>query len=122
MKQIYENFRELEDIDTKGVYTFYDILLQFRTWANYKHGGVFSLLYGEGYKKAIDDALRLLAFVGLAIAEVGIIMSQGYEYFEDMLDAFRAGASDGVSDSDKIVNKRAEAYKRTYSESKFNLI
>lgn len=112
-------YGELEGLDwtyEAGLNTFYDALLMLREWANYQHGGVFSRLYGEGYKQAIDESLRLTSFTGLAIAEVGTIIAIGWQKFMAMWHVYSANSHAGIADSYAIQKRRVEVYQQAFGE------
>jgi hypothetical protein len=96
--------------------TFFDLLLNLRHWANYHRGGVFSRLYGPGLRFAIDEGLRLLTFTGLAIAEVGLIQSLGYETVEEEFRAYEQSSKEGVQDSSHFAARRFAVYEQTFGD------
>lgn len=94
--------------------TFYDSMLLLRHWANYQDGGIFCRLYGEGYKQAIDDALRLLAFTGVTIAEVGLIFVLGWRQFLSIYQTYMSSCVAGVSDANDLVLRRVRVYREVF--------
>lgn len=116
LRYLYDSLEEFDWTNENALNTFYDALLMLRQWANYQHGGVFSRLYGDGYKQSIDEALRLVTFTGLAIAEVGIIMAHGWERFNAMWQVFWANAHAGVDDSYDVAKHRVMVYNRVFSD------
>jgi hypothetical protein len=96
--------------------TFFDMLLNLRHWANYNRGGVFSRLYGGGLKFAIDEGLRLITYTGLAIVEVGLIQSLGYETVEDEFLAFEESSTEGVEGSSHLPAKRFAVYEQAFGD------
>lgn len=110
----HSKLREIDWGEDSVLNTFYDGLLLLRHWANYQHGGVFSRLYGDGYKQAIDEGLRLLSFTGMAIAEVGLIHSLGWQRFRAMYQSFSANSYAGINDSSDMVRRRVEVYMQAF--------
>lgn len=110
LESLYESLKEFDWIYEGGLHTFYDALLMLRQWANYQHGGVFSRLYGEGYIQAIDEALRLLCYTALSIAEIGIIHAIGWNRFLSIWQSFWNNARAGFADSYDIANHRIHIY------------
>jgi hypothetical protein len=90
--------------------TFFDLLLDLRHWANYHRGGIFSRLYGRGFRFAIDEGLRITTFAGMAIAEVGLIYSLGYDQVRDEFTGYRESAAQGVEQSAEVVGRRFSVY------------
>lgn len=115
LEDIYNKLENFDWTNDAGLNTFYDGLLMIRKWANYQHGGVFSRLYGEGYKQAIDEALRLLTYTALAIAEVGIIMAYGWKRFNGMWNVYWANSHAGVADSYSVAKRRVTVYHEAFS-------
>jgi hypothetical protein len=116
LSEIYryrQSFRENPDTPCP---TFFDLLLNLRHWANYHRGGVFSRLYGSGLRFAIDEGLRLTTFTGLAIAEVGLIHSLGYETVEEEYHAFEQSSKKGVEDSSHYPARRFEVYEQVLKD------
>lgn len=95
--------------------TFYDLLLHLRYWANYQDGGIFSRLYGEGYRKFIDECLRLITFVGMAIAEVGLIFSLGFRRFSIGYLRYSRSCREGVEDGVNLIKRRMNVYGQAFS-------
>jgi hypothetical protein len=96
--------------------TFFDMLLNLRHWANYHRGGVFSRLYGSGLRFAIDEGLRLITFTGLAITEVGLIQSLGYDTVEEEFLAFEQSSKEGVTDSSYYPARRFAVYEQALGD------
>ncbi len=111
---LYDKLEEFDWTNEAGLNTFYDALLMLRQWANYQHGGVFSRLYGEGLMKFIDEALRLVTFVGLAIAEVGVIKAYSWDRFRGIWHVFAANSSEGIADSTAVAKRRVEVYQQAF--------
>ncbi|WP_224268505.1 hypothetical protein [Haloprofundus salinisoli] len=116
LENLYGQLEEFDWTNEGGLNTFYDALLMLRAWANYQHGGVFSRLYGEGYIQAIDEALRLLAFTGLAIAETGIILAHGWRRFLVIWQVFWANAYAGIANSYEIARRRLQVYREAFGD------
>ena len=115
LESIYDALDEFSGTSTNGLVTFYDALLKLRKWASYTHGGVFARLYGEGYIQGIDEALRLVTFSGLAIAEVGSILALGWDWFSSVWSTFSASAAVGINDSLEVVQQRYRIYHNVFS-------
>lgn len=115
LQSLYEQLQEFEWTNEAGLNTFYDALLMLRQWANYQHGGVFGRLYGTGYVQAIDEALRLVTFAGLAIAEVGVVAALGWDRFSEVWEVFATNASAGLADSSAVAARRVDVYRRAFS-------
>jgi hypothetical protein len=96
--------------------TFFDMLLNLRHWANYHRGGVFSRLYGSGLRFAIDEGLRLITFTGLAITEVGLIQSLGYDTVKEEFLAFEQSSKEGVTDSSYLPSRRFAVYEQALAD------
>jgi hypothetical protein len=96
--------------------TFFDMLLNLRHWANYHRGGVFSRLYGSGLRFAIDEGLRLITFTGLAITEVGLIQSLGYDTVKEEFLAFEQSSKEGVTDSSYLPSRRFAVYEQALGD------
>lgn len=102
-------------IEDDDVEDFYFLMKLLREWANYKHGGLFSLLYGDGYIKAIDRSLRLLSFSALVTAEVATICSFGLDWFREEVSAFHQASKEGAAESSIKVRNRLSAYEQALS-------
>lgn len=94
--------------------TFYDLLLKLRQWASYEKGGIFSRLYGEGLRKFIDEALRLITFVGMTIAEVGLIFSIGISEFNRIYTDYKRSCEEGVEDGSALIDRRMDVYSQAF--------
>jgi hypothetical protein len=97
--------------------TFFDLLLDLRHWANYHRGGIFSRLYGGGYKFAIDEGLRITTFAGLAIAEVGLIHSLDYDTVKEEYEGYRRSAEEGIEESARLVSRRFSVYEEVFGNN-----
>ena len=95
--------------------TFYDLLLQLRHWANYQEGGIFSRLYGDGYQQFIDEGLRLITFIGMAIAEVGLIYSLGFGRFYSQYKRYARSCREGVEEGIEFIERRMSVYEQAFS-------
>lgn len=107
---------DLQEIAPHGTFvTFYDLLHHLRTWANYQHGGIFSRLYGEGYIQMIDEALRLISFTGMTIAEVGLIHAVGLDEMEAEYKSYQESCEAGnVSDAAHFIDRRMAVYEQAF--------
>lgn len=114
LSTIHSKATEIASEDDLPLITFYDLLLMLRHWANYQNGGIFSRLYGEGYIKSIDEALRLVTFTGMTIAEVGIIMARGLDDVEFEYDWYRQSCEAGVSDALSLIERRMDVYQQAF--------
>lgn len=95
--------------------SFYHMMKILREWASYHHGGIFSRLYGKGYIKYIDTAIRLSSFAALASAEVALICTFGYNRFKKALKTYCEACAEGIADSAAIVNSRNVVYDEVLS-------
>jgi hypothetical protein len=118
LSSIYSKAREgINWEDGKPVLvTFYDLLLQLRHWANYQEGGIFSRLYGDGYRQFIDEGLRLITFIGMAIAEVGLIYSLGFGRFYSQYKRYARSCREGVEEGLGLIERRMNVYEQAFSE------
>jgi len=114
LSTIHSQASEITWEDNQHIITFYDLLLVLRHWANYQNGGIFSRLYGEGYIKSIDEALRLITFTGMTIAEVGIIMARGLDVVEFEYNWYRQSCEEGVSDALHLIERRMSVYQQAF--------
>lgn len=115
LSSIHSKATEIAWEDDQHLITFYDLLLMLRHWANYQNGGIFSRLYGEGYMKSIDEALRLITFTGMTIAEVGIIMARGLDELEFGYNWYRQSCDEGVSDALHLIERRMNVYQQAFN-------
>jgi hypothetical protein len=115
LESIYDDAKKIPRFDEDQVYSFFDLMMKVRHWANYWHGGVFSRLYGDGYKQAIDDAVRLLCFTILSVAEATTIVSFGYQEFSYMQKEYRRSCQRGMMPkSHSLVDRRDEVYEQVW--------
>jgi hypothetical protein len=75
---------------------------------------MFNRLYGGGYKKGIDDALRLISFTALTIAEVAVILALGFDTFEEQMAQYRDSAQEANHNSYKRPQQRLEIYEQAF--------
>jgi len=117
LSNIYEKAKQIPYFENKNMITFYDLLQWLREWAQYQRGGIFSRLYGTTHIKAIDDALRLVAYTGIAIAEVAFICSFGLHKFYYIYKQYRESCEAGnVLDSQYFVSNRYDVYSNALSD------
>jgi hypothetical protein len=121
LKRIYGKAGNLStwDENTTAI-TTYDLLKELRDWANYQRGGILNRLYGETHQQAIDNALRLLSFTSLVIAEVGLIHAFGYETFREEYRAYEESCRAGVEDAANLVRSRFVVYSQAFGDSDFS--
>jgi hypothetical protein len=107
---------DIRKIAPNGTFvTFYDLLHHLRTWANYQHGGIFSRLYGEGYIQMTDEALRLITFTGMTIAEVGLIQALGLDYIKSEYKSYQESCEAGkVPDAAHFIDRRMHVYEQAF--------
>lgn len=122
LSSIYESAKEIPYFEDKNLFTFYDLLQWLREWAQYRQGGIFSRLYGETHIKALDHALRLISYTGVAIAEVALISSFGMDDFEKVFREYEESCSEGnVLDSLRLVSERFEVYEQAFPVFDFDI-
>lgn len=115
LESIYESSQKSSYIQGKTLFTFYDLLKGLREWAQYQQGGIFSRLYGETHIKALDHALRLIAYTALTVAEVALICSFGFNEFENIYSEYKQSCEEGqASDSLYLVYERYEVYRKVF--------
>lgn len=118
---IFKRFDEkIDDIENGAspstIRSFYHVMKFFREWANYEHGGIFSRLYGEGYRKYMDTALRLMSFTAMTISEVALIASFGFDKYRSELELYEEASKVGIQRSSKLPSERCEVYRRALDE------
>lgn len=99
-----------------GPPTLFHIFRILREWASYDHGGIFSRLYGEGYVKYIDAALRLVSFSSMTLAEVLLIAAFGIDAFIQEASAYFESCERGIANSTTMVDYRFNAYLKIFSD------
>lgn len=115
LSSIYSKATEIAWREDQYFITFYDLLLVLRHWASYENGGIFSRFYGEKYIKSIDEALRLITFTGMTIAEVGVIMARGLDVVKFEYDWYRESCDAGISDALHLIKRRMNIYQQAFS-------
>ncbi|MCO8267205.1 hypothetical protein NKF06_11550 [Haloferax sp. AB510] len=116
LEYILDTADSIPDFNRNHVYSLFDLLKELRHWANYWHGGIFSRLYGQGYKQAIDDALRLLTYTGLATAEVAVITAFGLDELKKMHEEYSHSCELGMMpESYNLSDHRVGIYERAYN-------
>lgn len=118
LESIYESSQKSPYIQGELLFTFYDLLKELREWAQYQQGGIFSRLYGETHIKALDHALRLIAYTALTVAEVALIHNFGFSEFEDIYLEYKESCKEGQSsDSLYLVYERYKVYRKVFPTS-----
>lgn len=121
LERIYEEATNIPYFQDEVLITFYDLLQSLREWAQYHQGGIFSRLYGETHVKALDHALRLLAFTGITVAEVALICGFGIGEFEDVYEEYQTSCFAGnVAESLRLVSRRFQVYKEAFPVFNFD--
>jgi len=117
MNAVYSKAKNISTWDNgRDTSTFYHVFKLLREWANYEHGGIFSRLYGPGYIKFIDRAIRLLAYSAISTAEVALICAFGIDKFGRELRYYQESCEKGVSEGAAHVAGRYEIYQRALSD------
>lgn len=115
LESIYASSQESPYLQDEMLFTFYDLMKGLREWAQYQQGGIFSRLYGETHIKALDHALRLIAYTALAIAEVALICAFGFDEFEGVYSEYRESCEEGqATESLYLVYERFSVYSSAF--------
>jgi hypothetical protein len=122
LESIYTGAKDIPYFQDEILFTFYDLLQSLREWAQYHQGGIFSRLYGETHIKALDHALRLIAFTGITVAEVALICAFGIDDFEEVYEEYRRSCLAGnVSESLQQVSRRFQVYREVFPVFNFDI-
>jgi hypothetical protein len=122
LEGIYEEAKTIPYFEDEILITFYDLLKSLREWAQYHQGGIFSRLFGDTHIKALDHALRLLSFTGIAVAEVALICAFGISDFEEVYNEYRNSCYAGnIPDSLRNVSRRVDVYRQAFPVFNFDI-